>query len=342
MLNRNTAPVQGGLRIDAGFCWQQELARAVNDSGELLAALGLPGHPHLSGETGDGGFRVRVPWPWIRRMRKGDPFDPLLLQVLPRDAELLPAAGYSTDPVGDLAARTQPGLLQKYAGRALLVTTAACGVHCRYCFRRHYPYADDLAGGAHWQSALEAVAGDTDLAEVILSGGDPLSLGDEKLQALVGRIENIGHVRRLRIHTRLPVAIPRRVTDGLLAILAGTRLQTVVVVHVNHGNEIDAELAAAMRALKGACDTLLNQSVLLAGVNDDAGMLAELSEKLAAAGVLPYYLHMPDRVAGAAHFEVEEARALGLVAQLRERLPGYLVPRLVRETPGKPCKTPLL
>jgi EF-P beta-lysylation protein EpmB len=242
-----------------------------------------------------------------------------------------------TDPVGDLAARAAPGLLHKYRGRALLAMTGACAVHCRYCFRRHFPYADESAVRDP-APALEHIARDAGIHEVILSGGDPLTLSDRRLADLVRSLATIPHLRRLRVHTRLPVVLPTRVTDACLAALTQTRLPCVVVVHANHANEIDEAVGAAFANMRAAGITLLNQSVLLRGVNDDADALAHLSEALFEAGALPYYLHALDKVAGAAHFEVGESRALAVMDALRVRLPGYLVPRLVREQAGAPFK----
>lgn len=254
--------------------------------------------------------------------------------------ELRRPAGFSTDPVGDLAARQVPGLLHKYQGRALLLVTGGCAVHCRYCFRRFFPYSE-AAGPNTWQQALDAIAHDPSIEEVILSGGDPLVLPDEHLAELVHRLAEVEHVQRLRVHTRLPVVIPQRVTDELVAWLRGTRLTSVVVVHVNHPQELDEPTMASLRRLSAAGIPLLNQAVLLAGINDRVDVLAELSRKLIAAGVLPYYLHQLDRVAGAAHFEVPPAKGKRLVAELRRQLPGYLVPRYVREVAGAPYKVVL-
>jgi EF-P beta-lysylation protein EpmB len=271
-------------------------------------------------------------------MHRGDPQDPLLRQVLPLAAECLSAPGFAIDPVGDLAAMTAPGVLHKYHGRVLLAVTGACAVHCRYCFRRHFPYAEANASSDHWTAALSYVAGDASVREVILSGGDPLAMGDRRLADLVRQLAQVDHVERLRIHTRLPIVVPARVTAALTDWLVGTRLKPVVVVHANHANEIDAAVQAALAHLRSSGVTLLNQSVLLRGVNDTVESLAALSESLFAVGVLPYYLHLLDRVQAAAHFEVEELRARQLLAGLAARLPGYLLPRLVREVAGAPGK----
>lgn len=320
--------------------WRRELAEAVTRPAELLALLGLPAEP--GAEAAAGLFGLRVPRGFIARMRPGDRDDPLLLQVLPRATECAAApAGYGPDPLAEAAAMTVPGLLHKYRGRVLLTLTGACGIHCRYCFRRHYPYAEANPGGSHWPATLEHIAADAGITEVILSGGDPLSLADARIAALCADLAAIPHLRRLRIHSRLPVVLPARVTPELLEALTGSRLHAVLVVHANHPNEIDAAVRQALRRTTAAGVPVLNQSVLLRGVNDRADTLCALSEALFEAGTLPYYLHQLDRVQGAAHFEVPDAEAIALAAELRARLPGYLVPRLVRETAGAPAKTPL-
>lgn len=322
--------------------WQDALRDAVRSPAELLELLGLPRTLLDAYPRAAQSFPLRVPRAYVARMRRHDPDDPLLRQVLPLAAEDDDSAGYGPDPVGDLAALTAPGVLHKYRGRALLVTTGACGVHCRYCFRRHFPYGDANPAVDQWRPALAYIATDTTISEVILSGGDPLSLPDARLAELIEQLAALPHVRRLRLHTRLPIVLPERVDDGLCAWLAATPLQKVVVVHANHANEIDSATAAALGRLRGCGATLLNQSVLLRGVNDAVASLAELSEALFAAGVLPYYLHLLDKVGGAAHFDVTETEAVRLVAELRARLPGYLVPRLVREIAGEASKRPIM
>ncbi|HEY7887546.1 MAG TPA: EF-P beta-lysylation protein EpmB [Steroidobacteraceae bacterium] len=318
--------------------WQQELAEAITSPEELAAALGLSA-ADLAGVVAAGQhFRLRVPRSFVARMRRGDPRDPLLRQVLPVAAELAHEAEYVADPVGESAALRTPALLQKYRGRALLITTQACAVHCRYCFRREFPYTEQSGDAPRWSEALSAIAADPSLEEIILSGGDPLSLTNARLENLTRALAAIPHVRRIRVHTRQPVVLPARVDEGLLHWLRTSTRPIVVVLHVNHPNELDAELAAACAKLRATGVTLLNQSVLLAGVNDDAQALADLSLRLFEAGVLPYYLHALDRVRGAAHFAVPDERARALAGQLAARLPGYLVPRLVREEPGAAAK----
>ncbi len=317
--------------------WQQELARGFRRPADLLKALDIPSdHPGLSFE--DSAFPLRVPRCFAARMERGNPADPLLQQVLPRKIEYRAAPGFGADPVGDKRAMPLPGLLHKYHGRVLLVGTGACAIHCRYCFRRHFPYGDARPG---WGGALDYIANDGSIREVILSGGDPLTLSDGRLADLTSSLDAIPHVKRLRIHTRLPVVLPARIDEGFMAWLTRLRLDKVMVIHANHPNELDDEAATALARLKAAGITLLNQAVLLQGINDDAAVLTDLSERLFAAGVLPYYLHQLDKVQGAAHFEVDDERAMSIHRQLLIRLPGYLVPRLVREQAGEAYKSPL-
>jgi EF-P beta-lysylation protein EpmB len=321
--------------------WQRELARAITNPAELLAALGLDDGLLEPARAAARVFDLRVTRSYVSRMKRGDAHDPLLRQVLPLAEELVEAPGYGADPLHEHAATVAPGLLKKYAGRALLITTQACAIHCRYCFRREFPYSAQTEESAgRWSTALRAIAADSSIEEVILSGGDPLSLGDTRLTSLTDSIAAIPHVKRIRVHTRQPVVLPSRVDAGLLGWVRGVGKPVVIVLHVNHPNEIDDEVRAACAALRGAGATLLNQSVLLRGVNDHVDTLQELSRGLMGAGVLPYYLHLPDRVRGTAHFEVEESAAQRLVEALTARMSGYLVPRLVREIPGAPSKTP--
>ena len=274
-------------------------------------------------------------------MRRGDPSDPLLRQVLPLDDEMRPMPGFGLDAVGDGAAKTAPGVIQKYRGRALLVATGSCAIHCRYCFRRHFPYAEETAARDGWRDAVDLIRQDASIEEVLLSGGDPLSLSNGKLAELTGALADIPHLRRLRIHSRLPIVVPERVDDGLMGWLSTLPWPVTLVVHANHANEFDGTVDAALGRLRAAGVHLLNQAVLLRGVNDSVDALGALSERGFAAGVLPYYLHQLDRVAGVAHFEVDDAHARALHAGLAARLSGYLVPRLVREIPGDTGKRPL-
>jgi EF-P beta-lysylation protein EpmB len=313
--------------------WQRELAGAVSDPAELLEIVGLGAEWLEPARRAAARFPLRVPRAYLARIRRGDPADPLLRQVLPLDVELDDVPGYVADPVRDLDT-THGGVLRKYAGRALLVATGACGVHCRYCFRREFPYGEHLASARHWADAIATIAADPSIDEVILSGGDPLSLADHKLAELTAALRDVPHVRRLRIHTRQPVVLPSRVDEGLLAWLRSLPWPVALVLHANHSNEIDDAVTRACGRLTAAGARLLNQSVLLRGVNDSVDELAALSARLFDAGVLPYYLHVLDPVRGAAHFDVPDDEARTLHSALADALPGYLVPRLVREVPG--------
>jgi EF-P beta-lysylation protein EpmB len=321
--------------------WQQLWREAVRDPRELLAMLGLDAVATGMSEAAAAQFALRVPRGFVARIRHGDPHDPVLRQVLPLDEELRPVPGFALDAVGDSMARAGQGVIRKYRGRALLIATGSCAVNCRYCFRRHFPYGDEAAAAAGWRGAIELIAADPSIDEVILSGGDPWSLSTPKLAELTSALAAVPHLRRLRVHTRLPVVLPERVDDALLAWLRGLPWPVTVVLHANHANEFDAAVDAALARLRTAGATLLNQAVLLRGVNDSVDALAALSERGFAAGVLPYYLHQLDRVQGAAHFEVDDATARDLHRALAARLSGYLVPRLVREVAGDPGKRPL-
>lgn len=322
--------------------WRQALRESVTDPRELLSILALDPALLPGARRADRLFRLRVPRGFVARMRPGDPDDPLLRQVLPLDAETTQASGFLDDPVGDGPSRGAPGVLHKYHGRVLLIGTGTCAVNCRYCFRRHFPYAEETAARGRWREAVDYIAADASIREVILSGGDPLMLGTSKLRELTERLESIPHVRRLRIHSRLPVVLPERMDREFLEWLSSVRLQRVLVIHANHAAELDASVDRALARVSATGATLLNQAVLLRGVNDSAETLEELGERLFRAGVLPYYLHLLDRVRGAAHFQVPESQASGIYRRLRARTSGFLAPRLVREIPGTPYKTPIL
>jgi EF-P beta-lysylation protein EpmB len=322
--------------------WQRALADAITDPGELLTLLGLDRQAAAGARAAHREFRLKVPRGYVARMRRGDPADPLLLQVLPLARECEPAEGFFEDPVGDLDAYAGGGVLHKYRGRALVITTGACAVHCRYCFRRSFPYHEAGATPGDWAPVVERLRELPDLEEVILSGGDPLVLDDARLGGLVDALETLPGLRRLRLHTRLPIVLPERVTPALLRRLTTGRLAPVMVVHANHPNELDAAVLETLLSLAEAGITTLNQAVLLRGVNDSVDALRRLSERLFEARVLPYYLHVLDRARGTAHFEVPETEAVRLMQALRAELPGYLVPRLVREEAGAEAKTPLL
>jgi L-lysine 2,3-aminomutase len=323
----------------ASTIWQQQLREAIHDPLQLLELLNLSNTELAQTVLTKQSFGLCVPRNYVERMRKGDVSDPLLMQVLPRVQEKEQLEGFSLDPVSDQNAEKIPGLLHKYYGRVLLMTTGACAIHCRYCFRQHYDYGScppvpNLA-------ALDYIRAESSIHEVILSGGDPLVLLDSRLSELVEELAKIPHVQRLRLHTRLPIILPERVNDTLLSWLTSTRLQAIMVVHANHANEIDEQVKQALQKLVQANVTVLNQSVLLRGINDNVQALINLSESLFNSHVLPYYLHLLDRVQGGAHFEVPEKQAIELLQQIQAKLPGYLVPKLVREVSGMGYKEPL-
>jgi EF-P beta-lysylation protein EpmB len=321
--------------------WQQQLAAAINDPRQLLSLLDLNADVFAISDEANRQFRLRVPLSFVKRMRSGDSNDPLLRQVLPIDDENRLQSGYSMDPLQESAAMPVPGLLHKYQGRVLLTVTGACAIHCRYCFRRHFPYEEANPVSNEWQQALAYIQSRSDISEVILSGGDPLSMSDQKLTKLVKRLEAIPHIKRLRIHTRLPVVLPDRINNELVEWLSATSLHTVVVLHINHLNEIDEDVCRATQLLSTTGAILLNQSVLLKGVNDSVDALLALSERLFETGILPYYLHQLDPVQGTAHFSVDDDLAKSIISKLSNQLPGYLVPKLVREIAGSGSKTPL-
>lgn len=331
-------PVPAAARQPAR--WQALWRDAVRDPVELLEGLGLAALAARVSAAAQSQFPLRVPRGYVARMRPGDPADPLLRQVLPLDDEDRVVPGFTLDAVGDAAAKGGTGVIHKYEGRALLIATGSCAIHCRYCFRRHFPYAEETAAAAGWASALDYLRADPSVREVILSGGDPLSLSTAKLFELTEALRGLPQVTRLRIHTRLPIVLPERVDAELLDWIGALPWPVVMVVHANHAQEIDAGVRDACGALRQRGVHLLNQAVLMRGVNDSADALVDLSEALFATGVLPYYLHLLDRVQGTAHFEIPDSEAQGLREAVHARLPGYLVPTLVREIAGQPGKTP--
>ena len=331
-------PVPAAARQPAR--WQALWRDALRDPVELLKGLGLPGMAARVSASAQAQFPLRVPRGYAARMRQGDANDPLLRQVLPLDDEDRLVPGFSLDAVGDGAAKGGTGVIHKYDGRALLIGTGSCAIHCRYCFRRHFPYAEETAASAGWASAIDYLRADPSVHEVILSGGDPLSLSTSKLAELTDALRALPQITRLRLHTRLPIVLPERIDAEFLDWIGALPWPTVMVVHANHAQEIDDGVRSACESLRQRGVHLLNQAVLMRGVNDGADALVALSEALFASGVLPYYLHLLDRVQGTAHFEVPESEALALRDAIHARLPGYLVPRLVREIPGEPGKTP--
>ncbi len=320
--------------------WRAIMKNAVRDPHELRQQLDLPEH-WTRRILSKCEFPVFAPQPFVSRIERGNPHDPLLRQIMPFVEEQDDVDGFSTDPVEDLEHRTAPGVIRKYRGRALLVATGVCAVHCRYCFRRHYPYSEAPVSREQWQATLDQLSTDATLEEVILSGGDPLTLVDQRFEMLAEQVATLPNLRRLRIHTRLPIVIPQRVTHRLLNCLSGLGVTVVVVVHVNHPREVDRDVADALTSMVDHGLTVLNQSVLLRGVNDSAETLATLCRNLVDLRVLPYYLHQLDRVAGAAHFEVPVEKGQQLVDQLLAELPGYAVPRYVRDVPGSDWKQTL-
>ena len=320
--------------------WQHALRNAITDPNELLAKLALP--VHLGDAAAQAQFSLRVPRELVARIRPGDPEDPILLQVLPQDREMTPVTGFSADPLADMGANPVPGVVHKYRDRVLLIGSGGCAINCRYCFRRHFPYQDNQLGGEQWQQALAYIDAHPELEEAILSGGDPLVTPDIRLERMVADLALRPHLKRLRVHTRLPIVIPDRVTEGLANALTRSRLKPVLVLHCNHPQEIDDSVRDAIARLIQAGITVLNQAVLLRGINETVDTQKALSETLFECGVLPYYLFVLDPVAGAAHFDISDAEAKRLMADLQACLPGYLVPRLAREIPGEPSKTLLL
>ena len=318
-----------------------QLADVLTDPDELLRLLNIDADENLlAGREAKRLFALRVPRAFVARMEKGNPNDPLLRQVLTSQEEFIAAPGFSTDPLEEQHS-VVPGLLHKYRNRALLLVKGGCAVNCRYCFRRHFPYADNQGNKRNWQAALDYVNAHPELDEIIFSGGDPLMAKDHELDWLLTQLEAISHIKRLRIHSRLPIVIPARITDTLTARFERSSLQILLVNHINHANEIDDEFRHAMARLRRAGVTLLNQSVLLRGVNDNAQALANLSNALFDAGVMPYYLHVLDKVQGAAHFLVSDDEAREIMRELLTLISGYMVPRLAREIGGEPSKTPL-
>jgi EF-P beta-lysylation protein EpmB len=318
--------------------WKSELKNAFSSSTQLLQYLQLDSKTALIDACTSPDFPVRVPRPFAERMERGNPNDPLLAQVLATNVEYLPNPAFSKDPLNEQSLG-QPGMLHKYQGRILLLLSGACAINCRYCFRRHFPYQANHANEANLENNLNYIRNNSSIKEVILSGGDPLLMNDRQLSELIIQLEKIEHLKLLRIHTRLPIVIPSRITEKLLTILTETRLTSCMVVHVNHPNEIDLNTGDQLQRAVKAGISVLNQSVLLKGVNNDVKTLAKLSQKLFEFQVLPYYLHILDPVDGSAHFHEPRQAAIRLIKKLRNSLPGYLVPRLAVELPGEKSKT---
>ncbi len=320
--------------------WQKELAFSFTNPEELLSYLQLPVNAYLEDSKARRLFPMRVPRHFASLMEKGNPDDPLFRQVMPLKDEFVVTPGFSEDPLEehDTAAR---GLLHKYKSRALLIVRGGCAVNCRYCFRRHFPYADNSISKSQWEDTLHYLRRHDEINEVIFSGGDPLMAKDTQLKWLAEQIADIPHINRLRIHTRLPVVLPTRIDPDFTTWFTNLPLQRIMVLHINHANEISEPLRERLRSLQQAGITLLNQAVLLKGINDTADAQAALNEAVFEAGILPYYLHVLDKVQGAGHFYVSDEAATELMAEVIRRLPGFLVPKLVREIGGQPGKTPI-
>lgn len=329
------------IKSDLPEKWQEILADLITDPKELLEILDLDPHTVPLGKVAIEDFPLKLPKPYAARIAKGNWQDPLLLQVWPDAKEEISDPSRDKDPLEESRFNPQPGLLHKYEGRVLLTAAPHCAIHCRYCFRRHFDYQANTPGRGKWREVIDYIAADDSIQEVILSGGDPLAAADSYLAWLLHELDAIHHVSTLRIHTRLPIVIPQRVTQSLLSLFSSLRCQVIIVTHCNHANEIDGEVEASLQKLRSKNHVILNQAVLLHDVNDDLDSLIALNKALFSQGVLPYYLHLPDRVQGTAHFDVSEAIGRKLIADMRKQLPGYLVPRLVREEPGESSKTVL-
>ncbi|MCW8834115.1 MAG: EF-P beta-lysylation protein EpmB [Colwellia sp.] len=329
-------------QIDADLhtSWQKDLREVITEPEKLLKMLHIAPEDYKQHFKARKLFPVRVPIPFIERMKKGDINDPLLKQVMPLNKEFVVTDGFSQDPLQEHTSAVE-GLLHKYKNRVLMIVKPGCAINCRYCFRRHFPYQENSPNKQRWQQALTYISEHKEISEVIFSGGDPLMASDEHLTWLVQQIEAITHVKRLRIHTRLPVVIPNRVTSALTSLLKNSRLKATIVLHINHSNEIDADFIKALEPLKNAGIPLFNQSVLLSGINDNAETLIALSENIFDIGIIPYYLHLFDQVQGAAHFEVKEQKAVAIAKEMLAALPGFLMPTLVREIAGEANKTPI-
>jgi len=321
--------------------WQQQLAEAFNNIEDLCRYLHLSPDDLPVSIAAAESFPLRVPLSFAACMEKGNPHDPLLRQVLPIKEELFAYPGFSNDPVGDLASATRIGVLHKYHGRVLFINTGSCAINCRYCFRRNFPYADLQLSKQKEDAAIKTIQNDTSISEVILSGGDPLLLSESRLARLIRQLDGIKHLKRIRIHSRLPIVLPARITDEFINTLTQSPKQIIIVVHCNHANEINDRVIAACNSLRNSAITLFNQSVLLKGVNDNAEVLCKLSEQLFSHGIIPYYLHLLDKATGTGHFEVSEEDALALIRQVQTALPGYLVPKLVKERAGAESKQPI-
>lgn len=320
--------------------WKEEVANSITSIQELLELTGNSMHLEQVQNVNCNNFLLRAPRPYVSRIEIGNWHDPLLRQILPDSLEMKTQSGFSTDPLQEINNNPQHGIIQKYHGRLLLMLSSVCPINCRYCFRRHFPYKNNIINSNEWPKIINYIKNDSSISEVIFSGGEPLLQSDQKLAKLIFDLSNIKHIKRLRIHTRLPVVIPQRITTDLISCLTDTKLKPILVLHTNHANELDNSVKLALEPLYKAHVTLLNQSVLLKGINDNVNALKDLSERLFEVGVLPYYLHTLDPVQGATHFHIKEEQIAKLFSQLLDVLPGYLVPRLVSEIAGNSSKIP--
>ncbi len=319
--------------------WQEQLAQAIRQPADLLEFAGLKADSIGYSQQAITQFPVRVPYAFANRIKKNDPNDPILRQVFPYKAEENETIGFINDPLAELSVQPVHGLLQKYNSRVLSITTGACAVHCRYCFRRHYPYQESSASSKHWQASLDHIEDDLSIEEVILSGGDPLTLSDRRLQDMCSSLATIKHIKRIRFHTRLPVVLPARITTTLLKQITDNDKSIIFVIHANHANELDNAVSNTIKRLQEFGVLVLNQSVLLKGINDSVQALINLSERLVENNVMPYYLHLLDPVAGAAHYDVPIEQAQKLIQEMQSSVSGYLIPKLVKEEIGAPSKT---
>lgn len=325
--------------IDIQPSWKTEFSQCISSIDELLGRLQLKPEQLSPSHQAATDFPLRVPRPFVERMKIGDPNDPLLAQVLPVIQETQSAVGYSADPLEETQHNPVPGIVHKYRNRLLLIVSPSCAINCRYCFRRHFPYQENRQSKEQWQQAIAYISRSKEINEVIFSGGDPLAANENFLSWLTKQIADIPHIKRLRIHSRLPVVIPSRIDEPFLSWITATRLKPIIVLHINHSNEIDSSVQNMIQRLLSRGILILNQTVLLKGINDDAQVLSELSETVYDVGVLPYYLHLLDPIEGASHFDISQQRAEHIFHQLQAELPGFLVPKLVREIPGKKSKT---
>lgn len=327
------------IQTDTTLTWSQHLSRALTSLPELIQQLALPDDMLTEGLAAQAAFKLLVPRPYLSRIEVGNPQDPLLLQILPSAMEMQAVPGYTTDPLAEAEHNPQKAIVHKYKRRLLVIAAGSCAVNCRYCFRRHFPYGENQLAQSEWQSVIDYLVAHPEVNEVIFSGGDPLMMKDALLADKVRKLEALPQIKRIRIHSRLPVVIPQRVCEEMLSWITSSRLDIVMVWHINHANEVDEEVILAATKLKQAGVTLLNQGVLLKGINDTVEAQVALSEAVFKAGLLPYYMFTLDPVEGAAHFDISIEQAQRLMGKVAAELPGYLVPRLAKEIPGKDAKT---